>query len=107
MTPTTTTTITTTTKGTSKEFDGILWDNNFAFLAGECLTNQGHRCVFPFKYNGVAHDGCIQKWTDTKPWCAIKVDQDGSYVKARDSWDYCDTSVCSMTTKDLDSNWNW
>ena len=88
VTPTTTTTITTTTKG-------------------ECLTNQGHRCVFPFKYNGVAHDGCIQKWTDTKPWCAIKVDQDGSYVKARDSWDYCDTSVCSMTTKDLDSNWNW
>ena len=34
-------------------------------------------CVFPFKYGGKLHGGCVPSSNGKGPWCATKVDSKG------------------------------
>jgi len=66
----------------------------------ECLTKKGQKCILPFTFEGKAQEGCVHRWKDTKPWCAIKVDESGAYIDDKSSWDYCDDSCPVAPTED-------
>lgn len=67
-----------------------------------CTTEDGELCVFPFKYEGKEHDGCVQGWTDSYRWCATGLDESGTFSKPSKKWGTC-ASHCKMSTK----NENW
>lgn len=81
-TPSTTTTTTSTTKDI-------------------CKTKTGKVCILPFKYKNSNHDGCIQRFQDFEPWCAISVDENGSYSMTSGSWENCDPS-CPLSSHNSD-----
>ena len=58
--------------------------------AGVCMTTDGVRCQFPFKYIGITHDACTIHASAgaTQPWCSTKVDEDGNHVLEHDEEGY-------------------
>ena len=52
-----------------------------------CTTNSGENCVFPFTYDGITYDKCIEdcEENDDEGWCATEVDSNG-IAKV---WDRC------------------
>ena len=63
-------------------------------LVEPCKTKTGHKCIFPFTYQGVQHNKCTTvgkySWRELEPWCAYKVDGKNEIVNSK--WDYCKTS---------------
>ena len=45
---------------------------------GECITEGGEKCVFPFRYKGILYYECTTAGGYSKPWCTTKT-----------NWDYC------------------
>ncbi len=46
--------------------------------------------IASYFFPGVSHTECRQSWTDPKPWCPVKVNEDGSYISGDQSaWGYC------------------
>jgi len=67
---------------------------------GKCKTNnEGPKvqvpCIFPFKFAGTTHHGCIIDYNDpgdNRPWCSTKVDRDGEHVGGQNQWGFCGNS---------------
>merc|ERR1711862_841009 len=69
-------------------------------IPNTCLTKEGEKCVFPFKYKGVEHLQCT--YTDSPtPWCATTVDSSSNVITNR--WGDCDTAstTSSCSSEDL------
>ena len=48
----------------------------------DCPVEGGCICKFPFTFNGVTHDACTMHGSsDGKPWCSLKVDDEGQHVE--------------------------
>jgi len=63
----TTTSTTTTTKSPEIIFED-----------GGCVTEEGIKCVFPFRYKGEVHNGCTTNGGfDARPWCPTMVKKAG------------------------------
>jgi len=73
----------------------------------ECLTKNGQKCILPFTFEGEAQEGCVHRWKDTAAWCAFKVDESGSFIDDKSSWDYCDESCPLAPQQKDDEFWNF
>ena len=65
--------------------------------SGQCLTQNGTLCVFPWKYHDepTEYNGCINPDGGTGPWCAFRL-TDGKYVKDSGTWGYCNMDLCNQ-----------
>ena len=62
-------------------------------LPEPCFTEDGKRCLFPFKFKGETFHSCIQNWSDRQPWCATKLDADGNFIRFDSTaWGHCGKS---------------
>ena len=63
-----------------------------------CKTDEGHTCVFPFKYRGKTYNKCTSagrvSLRGTK-WCATEVKPNGNYK----NWGKCVVSSCGKLKK--------
>ena len=43
------------------------------YVSAVCKTDEGHSCVFPFKYKGLVHEKCTLSQS-SKAWCAYDIE---------------------------------
>ena len=54
-------------------------------------TEEGHPCIFPFKWGGVQYQDCTMAGDSEKAWCSTGNDDNGEVISG--SWGDC--SPCS------------
>ena len=59
-----------------------------------CKTDEGHSCVFPFKYKGVVHEKCTLSQS-SKAWCAYDIEVGTEVPVDGFHWGDC-TSSCPV-----------
>ena len=63
---------------------------DFVFISGNCITESGIPCSFPFYYQGIRYDSCTTvNDINDKHWCSIQTDTNGQHRAGTDTWGYC------------------
>ena len=67
------------------------------FRTGQCMTQNGTPCVFPWKYHDkpTVYTGCANPDEGTGPWCATQL-TDGKYIEDSGTWGYCNMDLCNQ-----------
>ena len=58
----------------------IIGQGNWGRCSQACPVEEGCKCVFPFKYNGITHNACTYESTMNSSWCSTKVDDQGQDI---------------------------
>lgn len=62
-------------------------------MAG-CVTTEGKKCVFPFRYKNKSYYSCTTANHD-RPWCSVQNKVDGHYKQ----WGNCNVKTCDLKKK--------
>merc|ERR1711862_1052340 len=65
----------------------------------------GKQCIFPFKFQGVTHNGCAD-WIyggehQGSSWCSTKVDANGDHLDGVSEWGICPDSCSKHNSLDF------
>lgn len=76
-----------------------------ADVSGECLTEDGRACIFPFNYDNITYFGCtLKNDPENKAWCSTKVEEETQeHISGGGHWGHCN-SQCKLdptTTDDV------
>jgi hypothetical protein len=67
---------------------GCPTDPNKCCYVTEDERNITSRCIFPFKFNGIEHHGCVaDEEFAGKFWCSTKVDEEQEHISG--FWGHC------------------
>jgi len=53
-----------------------------------CTTSKGLQCQLPFSFDGQEFSSCTNH-SDSRLWCATRVDSEGRLLRGVEAWDYC------------------
>lgn len=74
----------------SKEICNCDLTDNSRFKKEICNTEEGKRCVFPFKYKDKIYSSCTSDYSiGGKKWCSTRVDKDNNHIENLKEWGYC------------------
>ena len=80
-------------------------NNSIEMFVESCYTTgggtTGAACVFPFIFRDKLRNSCT--WDDAeseKPWCSIRVDEEGYHIGNEGLWGYC-SSYCPVESSKL------
>ena len=61
---------------------------NWGYCSSECPMEEGCQCIFPFKDYGRTYNACtLDTSSNGKPWCSVKVDDQGNHISG--FWSAC------------------
>lgn len=74
----------------SKEICNCNLLDNSRFKKEICYTEEGKRCVFPFKYKNKIYKSCTSDFSiGGKKWCSTRVDKNNNHIENLREWGYC------------------